>query len=103
MMYWYGDHGMSGWAWGLAVIGMIVFWGVLIAAGVALFRYLAHSPHQQNQAAPGVGTGAPPVSHVSHVSPVPPEAILAERFAKGEIDEEEYRTRLATLRGSVGT
>jgi putative membrane protein len=27
------------------------------------------------------------------------EAVLAERFARGEIDEDEYRTRLAVLRG----
>ena len=26
--------------------------------------------------------------------------VLAERFARGEIDEEEYRRRLATLSGS---
>ncbi|MBS2963244.1 SHOCT domain-containing protein [Actinocrinis puniceicyclus] len=100
MMYWYGDHGMSGWAWGLATIGMIVFWGVLIAAGVALFRYLAHGPRQQNHAAPGAGItahSAPPAP------PASPEAILAERFARGEIDEEEYHARLATLRGTVRT
>jgi len=28
-----------------------------------------------------------------------PEQVLAERFARGEIDEGEYRQRLATLRG----
>ena len=26
-----------------------------------------------------------------------PEELLAERFARGEIDEQEYRTRLDTL------
>ncbi|MBA2807739.1 SHOCT domain-containing protein [Streptomyces sp. KM273126] len=29
-----------------------------------------------------------------------PEQILAERYARGEIDEEEYERRMATLRGS---
>ncbi|MDX2648788.1 SHOCT domain-containing protein, partial [Streptomyces sp. PA03-1a] len=29
-----------------------------------------------------------------------PMQVLADRFARGEIDEEEYRRRLATLRGS---
>ncbi|WP_237323463.1 SHOCT domain-containing protein [Streptomyces sp. MOE7] len=29
-----------------------------------------------------------------------PEQILAERYARGEIDDEEYRRRLATLRGT---
>ena len=30
--------------------------------------------------------------------PVDPEQLLAERFARGEIDEREYGERLATLR-----
>jgi putative membrane protein len=30
--------------------------------------------------------------------PVDPEAVLAERFARGEIDEAEYAQRLSTLR-----
>ncbi|USA02076.1 SHOCT domain-containing protein [Streptomyces lydicamycinicus] len=30
----------------------------------------------------------------------PAEQILAERYARGEIDEEEYRRRLVTLRGA---
>jgi putative membrane protein len=29
-----------------------------------------------------------------------PEQILAQRFARGEIDEEEYRRRVAVVRGS---
>jgi putative membrane protein len=29
-----------------------------------------------------------------------PEQLLAERFARGEIDEEEYRRRLARLTGT---
>jgi uncharacterized membrane protein len=31
------------------------------------------------------------------------EAIQAERFARGEIDEKEYRNRLRTLRGGQPT
>jgi putative membrane protein len=31
-----------------------------------------------------------------------PERILAERFATGEIDEEEYHRRLQTLRSTNG-
>ena len=33
-------------------------------------------------------------------APPAPERLLAERFARGEIDEEEYRRRLAVLRGA---
>ena len=32
-----------------------------------------------------------------------PERLLAERFARGEIDEDEYRRRLATLTGADRT
>ncbi len=92
MMYWYGNGGMSGWGWALATIGMVVFWGVLITAGVALFRYLAHTGQQPQP--PGPSDAAPN-------APKSPEAILAERFARGEIDENEYHTRLATLRGAM--
>ncbi|HEX6231406.1 MAG TPA: SHOCT domain-containing protein [Actinomycetota bacterium] len=31
-------------------------------------------------------------------APSSPEAVLGERYARGEIDEQEYRTRLSVLR-----
>ena len=41
-------------------------------------------------------------SAVTHIpfrhGPVTPEQILAERFARGEIDEDEFWRRMATLR-----
>ncbi len=90
MMYWYGDH-MSGWGYGLGILGMVLFWGVVILAIVATVRYLGRSR-------PGA---APPPPHTP---PAPPsgsaEQILAERFARGEIDADEYGRRLDTLRQS---
>jgi putative membrane protein len=32
---------------------------------------------------------------------VAPEQILAQRYARGEIDDDEYRRRLDVLRGSA--
>ena len=84
MMYGYGDH-MSGWGWFATSGGMVLFWGLLITGIVVLVRYL-RSDH------PGQ---APTVSTAEHV--------LAERFARGEINETEYRDRLATVRGQVRT
>jgi putative membrane protein len=81
MMSWYGNGAMSGWGW---TVGMIVFWGALITLGVA-WRYRRHGPVELAQAPAG---GARP----------PSEQILAERYARGEMDESEYSTRLATLR-----
>jgi putative membrane protein len=52
---------------------------VVITAIVLLIRYL----NQTRQSSPPSPT---------------PEQLLAERFARGEIDETEYQQRLATLR-----
>jgi putative membrane protein len=79
MMFW-TDHDLSGWGWVVMTTSMVLFWGLLIAGGVLLFRAL-------NQPAGGAPAGSRPS----------PEHLLAERFARGEIDEEEYQRRLATL------
>ncbi len=84
MMYWYGDH-VSGWGYALMAISMIIFWGLIIVGVLALVRYLGRTGQQSGAPSP-----APPT----------PEQVLAERFARGEIDEEEYRQRLDTLRAS---
>jgi putative membrane protein len=79
-VYWY-HHGMDGWGWFTMSIGMLLFWTVLITVGVLLYRAL------------GRGSDRP-----STPAATSPERLLAERFARGEIDEEEYRRRLAVLR-----
>lgn len=84
MMYWYGDH-MSGWGYALGFIGMILFWAVLVVAVVALVRYLGRGRQQGP---------TPPAAHGQ--SPTA-EQVLAERFARGEIDTDEYRQRLDVL------
>jgi putative membrane protein len=82
-MMWYGD-GMGGWGFALMAVSTVVFWGAVIAGGIALFRYL-----NRTAATPGIGDTRPA-----------PEQLLAERFARGEMDEEEYRQRLDTLRSA---
>jgi putative membrane protein len=39
MMYPYGEH-MSGWGYALGIIGMVLFWAVLVLAIAAAVRYL---------------------------------------------------------------
>jgi len=73
----FGDH-MSGWAWVFMGFGSVLFWAALIIGIVALVRHLSGS----NQLGGGRTTA---------------EELLAQRFARGEIDEAEYRQRLATL------
>lgn len=81
-MYWYGP-GMGTWGYVLMTLSMIVFWGLLIAGAVALIRYLSRSATRPE------------------ISPArAPEQVLGERFARGEVDEDEYRRRLDTLRES---
>ena len=85
-MYWYGS-GMSGWGYALMTISMVLFWGAVIFGIVALVRY--------------VGRGVPPASGPPPAQPPrSAEGLLAERFARGEIDEDEYQRRLAALRGA---
>jgi putative membrane protein len=90
MMGW--NDGM-GWGWGgwlVSGILMILFWGLVIWGLIALIRSVTGS-HQQ----------APLQMRTSRVT-TSAEQILAERFARGEIDAEEYGTRLAMLRSPVG-
>ena len=81
MMFW-TDHDLSGWGWVAMVTGMVVFWGLLIALAVILVR----------------GLNRP--ADLAHGPRPSPEQLLGERFARGEIDEEEYRRHRAALTGS---
>lgn len=82
-MFWY-DHGVSGWGWFGMSLGMLVFWGLVIAGFVLLFRSLNRPTEHRDDSAPS--------------APRTAEQLLAERFARGEMDEEEYRRRLRILR-----
>jgi putative membrane protein len=86
MMWWDGN----GWGWGgwfMMAVMMAVFWGLVIAGVVALVRYTG-GPHRAGRPDE---SGVPPGAGRA-------EDVLAERFARGEIDEDEYRRRLAVLR-----
>ncbi|MFD4606320.1 SHOCT domain-containing protein [Streptomyces sp. NPDC058464] len=88
MMFWY-DHDVSGWGWFTMSVGMILFWALIVFFGVLLYRALARPG--------GTGTTAGTLPH----EPTP-EQLLAERFARGEIGEDEYHRRLTVLRGRAG-
>jgi putative membrane protein len=90
MHYGYGNGGGHWGLWVLMIIAMVVFWGALAWIIVTLIRH---------RGTPPVPTEAPPSSG----SPPPSGAlvILDERFARGEIDEEEY-TRRRTLLDRTG-
>jgi putative membrane protein len=75
---WWSD-GWSWWAWPLMTFGMLAFWGAVAWIVVVALRGSQRAEDRR-----------------------PPEEILAERLARGEIDEAEYERRLSALRSTVG-
>ncbi|CAI7977354.1 putative membrane protein [Frankia sp. Hr75.2] len=96
MMYW-NDHDISGWGWFAMSMGMLLFWAVLITGAVLLVRALIRSDERRR---PATRSSSEPGAAHGPVVPSP-EEVLAGRFARGEIDEQEYRARLATLRDTA--
>jgi len=81
----YGWH-QSGWGpgeWIVMVVAMLLFWSVVVVGVVMAVRYFR---------APDTST--------SDGLPAAEEA-LRTRFARGEIDEEEYKRRMSVLRGEA--
>lgn len=77
-MMWYG-WGDGGWAGWLAMtLSMVVFWGALIA--LIIWGVRQFSPTSRGGSSDALG-------------------ILEERFARGEIDGEEFDRRKAALQG----
>ncbi len=72
----HSDFG-AGW-WIVMMLGMLLFWGLIIGAAVWLIRELTHSRRiRADLETPG--------------------ALLDRRFAAGEVSVEEYRERKALL------
>lgn len=87
MMYTYGDH-VSGWGYALGITSMILFWALLALAIAAAVRYLGRDRRDRGVASPPAPPPPPPTA----------EQVLADRFARGEIEADEYHQRLDTLR-----
>jgi putative membrane protein len=82
MMYWYG-HDMGWWGYvGMAIL-TAVFWVLVLGSLVALVKYVTDRQHTQRETRYEQASAAD---------------VLASRFARGEIDEAEYRDRAAVLR-----
>lgn len=86
-MFWY-DHDISGWGYAGMAIGMVLFLALVIVAIIALIRS-------------GIGNASPRGVNQSPLYTESPEQLLAARFARGDIEESEYKQRLAVLRGSM--
>ncbi|QTE02982.1 SHOCT domain-containing protein [Streptomyces cyanogenus] len=89
-MMWYD----GGWGWGgwiVVTVFMVLFWAVLIVGLIALVRHLTGARHHRQP-------GSPAPSGEGGWQDRRDENLPAERFARGEIDENEYERRLALLR-----
>lgn len=84
MMYW--DGAMGVWWYVLMGLGFVLFWGAIITGIILVARSVTGGNHRYD--------GAPERKT--------PEDLLAERFARGDIDESEFNARLAVLRRRQG-
>ncbi|OBK62147.1 hypothetical protein A5656_11095 [Mycobacterium gordonae] len=78
---WHRGH----WLWDGSIpltLATVVFGALLISAVVLAVRYLLSLQ----------GTGTAPAAGLSRA-----ESLLAERFARGEIDDDEYQRKLRLL------
>ncbi len=78
MMNDWGSYG--GWGMGFGMVFMLLFWGLVILAIAALIRWL------MTQSSPGRSS--------RDKSPL---EIVQERYARGEIDREEYEQKKRDL------
>lgn len=85
MMHWGG--GMGSWGVLLMAMGSVLFWALVVVGVVVLVRY--------------AGRGIQPAA-LSDQSPTSLQ-VLADRFARGEIDKDEYTWRLQVLLGAAST
>ncbi len=86
MMWGYDGFGLGGFGMG---IGMLLFWGLIIFVVVALVRAFA-------------GTGWGYDRSEREARPRSPLEILRERYARGEIDRNEFEQKRTVLEKSSG-
>ncbi|HWG25468.1 SHOCT domain-containing protein [Actinospica sp.] len=103
----YGYYGTGDWLWSIFSTALFI---VLVTLAIMLLVRVFSGPRQGPGVASrgrgpwfGPGPGASGVTRPGWGAPVTPEAagaerILAERYARGEISEEQYRSRLEVLR-----
>ena len=76
---WPYGNGMGGWGFALMTVGNLLVWALIVVGVIALLRHLGRRES---------GVLRRPTA----------EDLLAERFARGDITEQEYRERLDVLR-----
>jgi len=75
------EMGNFGWGMGIGWIAMLIFWGLVILGIAMLVKYLWTSSSRMDGQEKALD-------------------ILNQRYARGEIDSEEYQRKKADLEGS---
>lgn len=75
---WWFPHPMGVWDYVIMVVNMVLFWGLSILGVIGLFRYLASGDRSSRSRSTS-------------------ERMLAKRFARGEINEQEDHRRFDAL------
>jgi putative membrane protein len=84
------DGAHDGWSWALG-LGSILFWLFVAMAIVAIVRLFTYG-RRLERPCPGYPGGPDPCGPPG---PAAPEQLLAERFARGEINQDEFYERVA--------
>ncbi|MEK7207332.1 MAG: SHOCT domain-containing protein [Pseudomonadota bacterium] len=77
----WGDMGNHGWWWGFGMIPMLLFWALIVLAIVALAKWLFGKPGEKPRDNSALD-------------------ILKERYARGEINREEFEQKKRDLETS---
>jgi putative membrane protein len=81
MCGWGWGWGGNGWGWGAIMLAVLLL-AVIVVVAFAIGYLVRGGSHYKGASSAATG----------------PEDTLAHRFARGEIDEEEYRRRITLLR-----
>ncbi|WP_346115157.1 hypothetical protein [Nonomuraea maheshkhaliensis] len=74
---------MNSWSYALMILSALLLWGLLVTVIVLAVRQASRSA----RTGPAAGSASPTA-----------EELLAQRFARGEIDAEQYHADLRILR-----
>lgn len=84
----YGYGSMMGWG-GFGLLFMIFWWAIIIAVAISLFRWFSHKCDGHDCEHSG--------RRIRHEYEKSALDLLKERYAKGEIDKDEFETKKKDL------
>ena len=77
---------------------LIIFLLMVGAIALAIVRYVSHAHEPHSHHGPAAPPGPPPIPPTSSLDSA--LDVLRMRFARGEIDEDDYNRRVSVLQGN---